>query len=251
MITRRAFMLAPTSLMGLETAAAQAAAASVTRIGVIGQSNGLLWDYPRRVTPAWPSFVDRMRLGGDTRTFEQVQTAKGGAAFLKRYCAPQWPGNYWLEDDGSPGPHMKTALARFEVAPPDALLMVHGEQDGWQVSWGPRPPVVRDRFVREYTKAMLRVVEHITTKIGRTVPVFVQRLGPRVFFTGHKQRLSHPQRPGYDWVRIAQDAIVSRPGWYMAAVPTADTPLVDIVHYSDDAFRWIGEATADAMRGRI
>lgn len=227
----------------LPPAVAHAAQPKCIRLLMVGQSLGAWWDR----TPAWDSFVARMRQTGETRDLSWINGAAGGSAALKRYVPTGYPSLYWWDDETTAsGPMLARAIRMVQAstAKPNAIVWAHGERDSAVYPGGDDVG-----FFRAYYNAVSYIIGRLRLACSPTaplsIPVIIQRLGPR---SGGMD-----QYPGMPIVREAQAALVGRKGWnvHWGARPDASIALRDQVHPTDEAFAWFGLETADAIRGRL
>ncbi len=225
------------------TGRSEAAPPSGIRLLVVGQSLGAWWDR----TPAWDSFVARLRATGETRDISWINAAAGGSAALKRFAPTGYPSLYWWDETTTAsGPLTARAIRMVQssATKPNVILWVHGERDS-----AVYPSGGDDAFFRAYYNAVSYTLGRLrlacSPKAPLSIPVIIQRLGPR---SGGME-----QFPGMAIVREAQAALVGRKGWnaHWGARPDASIALRDQVHPTDDVFAWFGDETADAIRGRV
>lgn len=190
----------------------------------------------------------RLRQTGETRPITMLDVAVGGTSALKRH-RPRDDSYWWDEDHNRPGPVLRRAveMIKRENAAPNVLLWVQGERDSAAYAGGTGAEDMA--FLRLYRDAVVGIVGTLRAACSPNapgaIPAFVQRLGPR---NGEMDYFR-----GMTVVRRAQQHVVDTrgAGIYWGARPDATIPTRDWLHPTDDGFAWLGEETAEAMRGRV
>lgn len=243
-LSRRGLMLGAAAVAAASPAgAAPRPALDYLTVLIAGQSLGNRWFISG--SQAQPAFIARMQACGEARPIRFVNCTSPGSAALPVYA--RVAGNYWLEDDLSPGPKLTWALARIAglLRKPSCLLWVQGEADSAQYVAGSDD----DGFIARECAAILAITQALAGACSPAgVPVFVQRLGPIINPLSGVKEMEFGGLPVY---RQAQALVVSRPRYFWGAQPTIELPLVDTVHPTNEAMGWIGGQTAWAMVGRV
>lgn len=244
---RRSFMGALVAAPFLSKTA-EAVTPPEIRLLIAGQSLGVRW--MPNISTAEPAFMTKLAACGDNRSVSFLNVSVGNTAALQKYCLtdPDHLDLFWLNNDFTYGPMLNRAFTKIAAATyrPNVILWTQGESDSLHYDGADD-----NAFVDSETTALQVITTALATACGGSPKIFVQRLGPR--FNSAIGANDMHMLPGMDLMRIAQDNVVSSPGYYWGAQPTVELPLLpDGIHPTPDAgFTWIGGETAQAMVGRI
>lgn len=230
-MTRRGILAA---FAALATAPAVAAPRSAPRtLLVAGQSLAERW--------AIPSVQEAFResAGQDWR----IEVAASDGSSVRRLTSSD---NYWVEDDGRPGPVMRDALVKVRGmgCRPDAIVWAQGQAEGLFYRPGRANP---QQYVKDYEEAVLGLLRSLRQACAgpdwRSIPVYIQTVG---------WRTDPATDEGHELIRVAQMRLVAYQGGrhnlHLGAVQVPWNIPPDGVHPSEDEACMLARQTARAMK---